>query len=144
MWLEAFSDPVPAAGNGTVLGVGFDLVHVERAARLLEVHGEALLGRILHPNELGAGDGLGRSPDSFATVLAAKEAFFKALGDGVTGPLDWPQVEVSVNGAASLTPRGPALNAIRERGVTDVRFTCGEAADARFAVTILWRNNHGR
>lgn len=144
MWLEAFSDPGPALARGTVLGVGLDLVYVRRAARLLEVHGEALLRRILHPNELGKGDSLGRSPDSLATILAAKEAFFKALGDGVAGPLDWPQVEVGVNGAAFLKPWGPALDAIFERKATDILFTHGEAADVRFAVAILWRSDHGR
>ncbi len=144
MWLEAFSDPGPAAVRGTVLGVGLDLVRVGRVARLLDAHGEALLRRVLHPNELGAGDGLGRSPGSLATVLAAKEAFFKALGDGVAGPLDWSQVEVSVNGAESLTPRGPALDAIYARGITDILFTHGAAADVRVAVAILWRGDHGR
>jgi len=144
MWREGFSDPGPPAVRGTVLGVGLDLVPVERAARLLEAHGEALLRRVLHPNELGAGHGLGRSPDSLATALAAKEAFFKALGDGVAGPLDWPQVEVGANGAGSLTTHGPALDAICARGVTDIRFTYGAAAGLRVAVAILWRDAHGR
>ncbi len=142
MWMEAFSDPLWTAVDGAVLGVGVDLVRVDRAARLLEVHGEPLLRRILHANE-GAKDALPLSPDHFATVLAAKEAFFKALGHGVAGPLDWPQVEVRVSREPSLTPWGPALDAIRERGVTHILFDFGEAADVRCAFAILWRDDHG-
>lgn len=143
MWMEAFCDPRPAAGDATVLGVGLDLVHVDRAARLLEVHGEALLYRLFHQNELEGLAGLRLSAERLATVLAAKEAFFKALGQGVVRPLDWPHVEVRVTGQVSLTPRGPALEAARERGVTNILFDVGEAADARFAVATLWRSRYG-
>jgi len=143
MWMEAFSDSVSAPADGTVIGVGLDLVQVDRAARLLKVHGETLLRRIFLDAE-GTRDDLCLPPDHFATVLAAKEAFFKALGHGLAGPLDWPQVEVRATEEACLTPRGPTLDAALERGVTHILFNVGAAADVRFAFAILWRDSHGR
>lgn len=143
MWMEAFCNPLSAREADPVLGVGLDLVHVDRAARLLEAHGEMLLRRILHDNER-RGKGLRPSPEHLATVLAAKEAFFKALGHGLAGPFDWPQAEVRAKDGATLTPRGPALAALQARGVTHILFNIGELGNIRFAFTILWRNGHAR
>jgi len=140
MWMEAFGDPVLAPVDGAVLGVGLDLVHVDRAARLLEAHGVALLRRVLHA---GTSDDLRLPPDHLATVLAAKEAFFKALGHGVARPLDWPEIEIRATGAAPPAPRGAVLDPALERGATPILFTVGAAADARFALVVLWRDSHG-
>jgi phosphopantetheinyl transferase (holo-ACP synthase) len=131
--MEAFCNPLSARQVDPVLGVGLDLVHVDRAARLLETHGETLLRSDLRP-----------FPEHLATVLAAKEAFFKALGHGLAGPFDWPQVEVRAKDGATLTPRGPALAAVQARGVTHILFNIGELGNVRFVFTILWRNGHAR
>jgi holo-[acyl-carrier-protein] synthase len=127
-----------------VLGVGLDLVRIDRAARLLEVHGDAILHQIAHRDELGEHHRRDLSPDRFATLLAQKEAVFKALGYGVADPLDWLQVQVRSSPGASLTLSGPVLDAVVDRGVTHILFNWGAAADVRFAVAILWRNRYDR
>ncbi len=142
MWMEASCNPAWAMGAGAVLGVGLDLVRIDRAARLLEAHGETVLRRVCHQDEVDESDCVRPSPDRLATVLAAKEAVFKALGHGVVSPLDWPQVQVRGGPAAALVLTGPALGAVLERGVSHILFNCGEAAGVRFALAILWRSGY--
>jgi len=67
-------------------GVGADIVHIERVRRALARHGEAFAVRILAPAELD-GWRASRDPGRFlAKRFAAKEAFGKALGTGVSPP----------------------------------------------------------
>ncbi len=65
-----------------ILGVGTDLVRVERLRPMLERHGHRLLERLLHPQEREQVPGV--RPEAFiARRFAAKEALAKALGCGV-------------------------------------------------------------
>lgn len=65
-----------------ILGVGTDLVRVERLRPMLERHGHRLLERLLHPEELQQVPDV--RPEAFvARRFAAKEALAKALGCGV-------------------------------------------------------------
>lgn len=65
-----------------ILGVGTDLVRVERLRPMLERHGHRLLERLLHPREREQVPDV--RPEAFiARRFAAKEALAKALGCGV-------------------------------------------------------------
>lgn len=67
-------------------GVGADIVQIERVRRALARHGEAFAARILAPVELDGWRAI-RDPGRFlAKHFAAKEAFGKALGIGVSPP----------------------------------------------------------
>jgi len=73
-----------------IVGLGIDAVEVERVARLLERHGERLLGRCFEPGEARRP----RDPQHVAGLLAAKEATFKALGTGWGDGVGWRDVVV--------------------------------------------------
>lgn len=80
----------------SVLGVGMDLVEIDRARSILERHGERALGRFLTDAER---DYVMRQPDPaphFAVRLAAKEAAYKAL-QSMPGmrAVGWHDLEVS-------------------------------------------------
>ncbi len=67
-----------------ILGIGIDVVHVQRLRRWGEIPG--LLDRYYHPDELKAALPRGESGIlSLAVRFAAKEAFGKALGTGMQG-----------------------------------------------------------
>jgi holo-[acyl-carrier protein] synthase len=67
-----------------VLGIGIDVIQVERIRRWKEVPG--LLDRYFHPRELETAKKNGKNGIlSLAARFAAKEAFAKALGTGVDG-----------------------------------------------------------
>lgn len=71
--------------------VGIDLVEVARLRRAVERFGERFLRRVFTPGELR--HCLGRRDEAarLAARFAAKEAFVKAVGGGVS----WREVEVA-------------------------------------------------
>jgi len=68
-----------------IVGVGIDLVEVDRIAGMHERHGDTFANRVLHPAEsrhrLANADG----PTHLAGLFAVKEAVMKALGTGMSG-----------------------------------------------------------
>ncbi len=68
--------------------VGVDLVSISRFERALSRWGDKLLSRLFTPEELAD-----RRAEHLAGLFAAKEAFLKALGRGLSG-LSWHDVVV--------------------------------------------------
>lgn len=78
-----------------VMGVGFDLVDIERAERLLARHGDRALRRLLLPAERAYVGSRGPRARHLAARLAAKEAVFKALAPlRGASTLGWQDIEV--------------------------------------------------
>src|SRR5882672_8943141 len=77
-----------------ILGVGIDIVEVDRIEGSYEKFGERFLNRILHPNEIGYCLSH-KAPGPFlAARFAAKEAISKAFGTGIGAQLGWRDMEV--------------------------------------------------
>ncbi len=118
-----------------IVGVGLDLVSVERARRMLARHGRRLLDRCFAPDEVvRAGD-----PEHVAGLLAAKEAAFKALGTGWEMGVGWRDVVVrrAANGAPSLTMTGGAAERAAALGVRGAHHSITHSAGTAVAVVIL-------
>lgn len=79
-----------------VIGVGLDIVELERAERILTRHGERALRRFLLPAERSYVVSMAQPARHFAVRLAAKEAVYKALsplrGASAVG---WRDIEVA-------------------------------------------------
>jgi holo-[acyl-carrier protein] synthase len=99
-----------------VVGIGIDVLEIERMTDVVGRHGEHFLERILTPAELA------RSPKSerakmtyYAGRWAAKEAISKALGTGIGAQCGWLDMEIlpdalgrpqlALSGAAAETAR---------------------------------------
>ena len=77
-----------------ILGIGIDIIEVERIKASYEKFGERFLNRILHPNEISYCLSH-RVPGPFlAARFAAKEAISKAFGTGIGAQLGWQDMEV--------------------------------------------------
>lgn len=76
-----------------ILGVGTDLVELERLDRAFQRHGQRLVDRVCRPGELGEVQGRARI-QHLGGLFAAKEAVLKALGTGWAQGLSFDQVEV--------------------------------------------------
>jgi holo-[acyl-carrier protein] synthase len=94
--------PMSAAAGERVLGVGVDLVEIDRVERALARWGRRMVDRLMAPPEAA------RLPASeparslaFAQAIAVKEAASKALGTGWTRGVAWRHVEL----LASAAPR---------------------------------------
>ncbi len=100
-----------------ILGVGLDLVEIDRMKESLERHGTAFSERILHPEEDAARVGTGEGAAHLAGLFAAKEAVMKALGTGMAGaafkdiailnrPGGEPYIRLSGRAQETATKRG--------------------------------------
>jgi holo-[acyl-carrier protein] synthase len=100
-----------------IVGVGIDVVPVERFALALE-RTPALAARLFTPAELVTPSGERRSAESLAARFAAKEALAKSLGAG--GGMNWTDAEVHTDerGAPVLSVRGTVAERAAALGVT--------------------------
>jgi len=118
-----------------IVGVGVDLVAVERASRLVARHGDRFLARCFAPGELfRPGDA-----EHLAGLLAAKEAAFKALGTGWDAGIGWRTVAVrrGAAGAPVLELSSAAADRAATLGATRSHLTITHAAGLAIAVVIL-------
>ena len=77
-----------------ILGIGIDIIEVERIKASHERFGERFLDRILHPNEISYCLSH-KAPAPFLAVrFAAKEAISKAFGTGIGAELGWRDMEI--------------------------------------------------
>jgi holo-[acyl-carrier protein] synthase len=80
-----------------IYGIGTDIVHIERVRTVLARHGERFALRLLAAGELDDWRA-SRDPARFlAKRFAAKEAFGKAFGSGITPPVTLHAVAVAHN-----------------------------------------------
>lgn len=122
-----------------IVGVGMDLVQIQRVHELLERKGERALARLFTPAEVARCRG-GRSPrESFAARFAAKEAFFKALGTGWGRGGSWTEVEVvsAPSGAPSLRLHGAAAALAEAAGVKRVHLSLTHTDELAAAYVVL-------
>ena len=107
------------------------MVRVARVERAVARHGEEFLEEFLLPAEIGACFRSRRPLSSCASLFAAKEALFKALGTGRSGGLRWLDVEVRCDGRARprLRLSGETGRVAAGRGVRRVHcdLTCARS-----------------
>ena len=115
----------PSQRRLMIIGIGMDVVEVERVAELLERHPERACSKLFTPAEVGRCRRSRVPHESFAARFAAKEAFFKAIGTGWGRGGSWTDVEVvsSPIGAPSITLSGEARRRAEELGVARVHLT---------------------
>jgi len=129
------------SGSGSVVGLGVDVVDVDRFA-LAVSRRPSLLTRVFTPAELdgaGARDGVvtARGATRLAARFAAKEAVMKALGVGL-GAFAFTEVEVRTapGGAPSLVMTGGADRCASDRAVAVWQLSLSHTATTAVAVAL--------
>lgn len=86
-----------------IFGIGTDIVEVDRIAQKVQ-KGEGFVKQVFSEKEIEYCNKQANPAESYAARFAAKEAFLKALGQGLQATLELYQIEVSVqeNGKPSL------------------------------------------
>ncbi|MEW6541425.1 MAG: holo-ACP synthase [Bacillota bacterium] len=120
-----------------ILGIGVDLVSVNRIRAASERTGGRILVRLFTPAERDCCRARRTAYECYAARFAAKEAVFKALGTGFSGGR-WHDVEIT-NGpgggpVAALT--GGAARAAARRGITRVLLSLSHEGDQAVAFAI--------
>ncbi len=85
---------LPASGGGDVLGMGIDLVEVDRIEHACKRHGDRFLKRVFTGEERAYCLGMKNPWPHFAARFAAKEAAAKAFGTGIGGEFGWTSLGV--------------------------------------------------
>lgn len=80
--------------GGRVVGLGIDLVEVDRVERAHHRWGERLVGKIMGPAEAGRLATGAARPLALAVAVALKEAASKAIGTGWSRGVAWRDVVV--------------------------------------------------
>jgi holo-[acyl-carrier protein] synthase len=121
---------------GALLGVGLDLVDVDRFERVLDRR-PGLAGRLFAREELDYAGTLARPGATLAGRFAAKEAVMKALGVGI-GAVDWVDVAVlrKEGGAPQLVVRGRAARLAESRGVVSWQLSISHTGTVAAAVAV--------
>jgi len=77
-----------------ILGIGIDIIEVERIRASHEKFGERFLKRILRPEEIAYCFSHAQPAPFLAARFSAKEAISKAFGTGIGRQLGWQDMEV--------------------------------------------------
>lgn len=99
-----------------VIGLGNDLVNIDRIDKSLARHGQRFLDRLFTPLEQKYCDGKAIRASLYAKRFAAKEACAKALGTGFNKGVYWRDIGVERNelGRPFLRLTGGALDRLAE------------------------------
>lgn len=122
-----------------ILGIGIDIIEVNRIQSSHERFGERFLKRILHPNEIGYCLSHKTPAPFLAARFAAKEAVSKAFGTGIGAQLGWQDIEIGrkESGEPYVILHGPGRDLLKERGARVVLISLSHTQNHAAAVAIL-------
>lgn len=122
-----------------IVGIGIDLVSIDRVRAILTRHGERARRRLFTSLELADCDVRADVYSCLAARVAAKEAALKALGTGV-GPGDrWTDAAVirSISGCPELAFSGKPAERAKDMGVARVWVSLSHEAGIACAMVVL-------
>jgi len=127
--------------GGVLIGIGCDLIEVERIAGAIARHGDHFLARTFTEEERAYCAAIKYPQKHYAARWAAKEAVAKAFTTGIGAELGWTSVGV-YHGARSeplvrLDERATAL--LRTLGGTDVLLSLSHTETHALAVAAIVR-----
>jgi holo-[acyl-carrier protein] synthase len=122
-----------------IVGIGCDLVDVERVTRQLETEGQGLLEQLFTAGEIAYCEGKRYPVRHLSARLAAKEAVFKALAVDPSEGLLWKQAEVRSDeaGRPSLVLHGRLRELAEGRGVRSVHVALSHTDNLATANVVL-------
>ena len=117
-----------------IVGVGVDIMQVDRIRGAVDRHGERFLQRIYTDEEIQYCRSGAHPFQRFATRFAAKEAVLKALGVGWQRGTSFRDVVVEIDdlGAPSVQLSGRSREIASEKGVCSIHLSLSH--DRQYAV----------
>ncbi len=122
-----------------IVGMGLDLVQVERIRSALERHGDRFRRRLFTLRELADCEPRYDPAECLAVRFAAKEAALKAFGSGKISGFHWTDFEIrrSDSGRPVLTLSGSARRRAEELGVQGLWVSLSHDAGQAIALVVL-------
>lgn len=124
---------------GSLLGLGVDVISVERIARMRERYGERFLHRIFTDYEFAHRALSDFRDERIAARFAAKEAVMKALGTGVSMGVGFRKIEIISLPTGQPTVRllGAAAERARSLGGSRVHVSMSDQREWAVAAAVL-------
>jgi holo-[acyl-carrier protein] synthase len=127
--------------GGILLGLGCDLIEIQRIRDALERHGESFLDRVYTEEERAYCSARPQAHLHFAARWAAKEAVAKAFTTGIGAALGWKSVSIYHGSRQEplvrLDDKGRSL--LEAVGGTAIHVSLSHTASAAMAVAALLR-----
>lgn len=122
-----------------ILGIGIDLIEVERIRASYARFGQRFVERILHPAEVAYCLSHRDPAPHLAARFAAKEAISKAFGTGIGAQLGWLDMEVGRrdSGEPFVILHGRGLQLLESRKGRTVRLSLSHTQAHATAVAVL-------
>ena len=122
-----------------IVGIGTDVVSIERIAGVLERHGERFVNRVLTPAERPRFERTKMKANHLAKRWAAKEAFSKAIGTGTHAPFTWQSITVGRDpkGKPLVIPNEKMAAHLEAMGVTRAHISLTDDAGVAVAFVVL-------
>ena len=123
-----------------VLGLGTDLIEIERVQRSIDRFGERFMQRLFTPEEIAyCLRKKKHAAESFAARFAAKEAGAKALGTGISRGISWKEIEVrrEAGERPTLHLSGRAAERAAAMGVQRVQLSLTHSQVLAMAVVVV-------
>jgi holo-[acyl-carrier protein] synthase len=121
-----------------ILGVGTDIVGLERMRGIVEQHEGRFLRRVFTEREISYCQSRKRPHQHFAGRFAAKEAVFKALGTGWRGRMRWKDIRVDADdlGRPCVELEGAVLQRAKKMGVQTIHLSLSHCQCHAVAVAV--------
>ena len=122
-----------------ILGIGVDMVEVDRIQKSLDRFGERFVRRVFTDGEIAYCQSMKYPARHFAARFAAKEAVSKAFGTGIGKAMGWRDIDVhkKESGEPFLVFHGGAESLARQRGAIIGWISLSHTADHAVAMIAL-------
>ncbi len=77
-----------------IKGIGIDIIDIKRIKRMIEQFGDRFFERILTEKEIAYCKSFSKPDLHFAGRFAAKEAYSKSIGTGISKNFGWRDIEI--------------------------------------------------
>ena len=121
-----------------IIGIGTDIVEIERIRNMIERHGDHFLNRCFTTGEIEYANRHRDSAVRFSGRWAAKEAVVKVLGTGFIQGITFHDVEVVSlhTGQPTVKLSGEALQISRRLRIHEIKLTISHAREYATATAI--------
>ena len=120
-----------------IFGIGTDIVSVDRIKKSLK--SKNFIKRVFNEKEIFKCKQLSNSINCFAKRFAAKEAFSKALGTGISNGINFNEIIVmnEKNGKPFIKLRGKTMMIIKKKFKTKPKIALSLSDEKKYAVAFV-------
>jgi len=124
-----------------VIGIGIDIIEIERIKKSIDTYGDSFLNKIYTKNELDYCLAKHNKYQHLAARFAAKEAIYKALATGWEKDASWKSMEITneSNGLPVVTFFGKLKEFLSDD--KDIKISLSHSDNYVTCVAIIFKKN---